>query len=245
MAGRDNSMAEDDITKKPEKSPGDIVLDVTKTALAPVPFVGAMAVQFLNSIVMPPIQRRYADWITSIAERLVALEEKVEGFRRADLEGDEGFGDSFARASQAVISSHQKEKLEAIRNAVLNSALPGRPDDDMRAMFLTRIDALTPNHIRLLALLDNPMKWFAQHGIEPPHWEITGSIPGVINHAFPELREKEEFVSQLINELNQYGYIRISKDTLGVTMTPQGALSPHTTKSGEGFIKFISDPEDQ
>jgi hypothetical protein len=56
-------------------------------------------------------------------------------------------------ATQAAIRNHQKEKLEALRNAVLNSAEKNALDEDIKLMFVSLIDTFTPWHLRILSSL--------------------------------------------------------------------------------------------
>jgi hypothetical protein len=44
--------------------------------------------------------------------------------------------------------THQDAKVESLRNAVINSALPTAPDMDLRAFFLHLVDELSPTHLR-------------------------------------------------------------------------------------------------
>jgi len=54
------------------------------------------------------------------------------------------------QATQIALRTHQEEKLEALRNAVVNSASDRSLDDDTRSIFLTFVDAFTPTHLRIL-----------------------------------------------------------------------------------------------
>ena len=45
------------------------------------------------------------------------------------------------QATQAALRTHQAEKLEALRNAVLNVAAGKGPSDDMQMVFLSFIDS--------------------------------------------------------------------------------------------------------
>ena len=46
-------------------------------------------------------------------------------------------------ATQIAIRNHQRKKLEALRNAVLNSALVNASEEDIQLMFLNFIEYLT------------------------------------------------------------------------------------------------------
>ncbi len=63
------------------------------------------------------------------------------------------FQTTFKKAIRIADVHNQQEKLEAWRNAVLNSATPNFPKDDIQAIFLKWIDEFTVSHIRLLRML--------------------------------------------------------------------------------------------
>ena len=54
----------------------------------------------------------------------------------ADLQENEKFFTTLVHASNTAIRNHEEEKLNALRNAVLNSALPGAPSDTMQRAIL-------------------------------------------------------------------------------------------------------------
>ena len=57
--------------------------------------------------------------------------------------------------------NHEQEKIDALRNAVLNSALPHPPDDSLQQTFLAWVDRFTVWHLHSLSLFDDPKAWFA------------------------------------------------------------------------------------
>jgi hypothetical protein len=92
-------------------------------AFAPAfPFLGA-GVAFIDLLTAPLRGKRMNDWCEEFRLRFNDLSRKIEGLTWEKLEKDEAFFSSFAQATQAAIKTHQKEKLEALRNAVLNVAL--------------------------------------------------------------------------------------------------------------------------
>lgn len=142
-------------------------------------------------------------------------------------------------ASQTAIRNYQEEKLEALRNAVLNASLPNPPEEDIQLMFLNFVDALTTWHLRLLKFFENPQAWGQKHGISYPSWSI-GAPSTVLEHTFPELRGRRELYNQLVKDLFSRGLMRaVSLDTM---MSAQGMFASHVTAMGKQFIKFITSP---
>lgn len=104
----------------------------------------------MTYVIEPPLSKRRAEWEQSVTEKLNELEDKVEDFNVKELVNDESFVTAYVNATRLAMSEHRKEKLDALRNAVLNTALPSSPDDDKLALFFNYIDRLTPWHLRIL-----------------------------------------------------------------------------------------------
>src|SRR5687768_17141556 len=116
----------------PETSTGDHGHALTRAGLGSLPYVGSAAVELFGSLMMPPLQKRQREWMEEIGEGLRALEAK--GVNLDELRDNEAFIDTVLHASQAALRTSVKEKREALRNAVLNSALPHAPDESRRQL---------------------------------------------------------------------------------------------------------------
>ena len=121
-----------------------------------MPWAGSPAVEILSQVLTPPIEERRDEWFKRLAEAVLKLEEKVAGFEVESLRDNPVFLTVFLQASQAALRSHQREKLDALQNAVLNAALGNAPDEDLQLMFVSWIDIFTPTHIQVLRLFDKP-----------------------------------------------------------------------------------------
>jgi hypothetical protein len=225
--------------EKPKQTTGDVGHALAKGALAGVPFVGGLASEIFNIVIAPPLTRRRDYWMNSIAEGLTKLEEKMEGFKIEELSKNEMFITTVMQASQTAIRNHQKEKLEALRNAVLNAALPNAPEEDLQLIFLNFVDTLTTWHMRILKLFDNPKAWFAQNKKKFPNLEF-GGLSNVLLEAYPELRDQRGFFDQLFRDLYAQGLI--NTESMHVTMTASGLIASRTTAMGKVFIGFITSP---
>ena len=67
----------------------------------------------------------------------------------------ENFMTTVTYATIIALRNHQAEKLETLRNAVLNTALSPIVEEDLQHIFLNYIDELTLWHLRVLKFLDN------------------------------------------------------------------------------------------
>ncbi len=232
-------MSDSDIKSKPKEGAGDVAHTLVKAGLSAIPVIGGPAAEIFSAIIDPPLYKRRNEWIESIAKGLTTLEKKIDDFNIEALSQNEMFITTVMHASQAAIRNHQKEKLEALRNAVLNAALPNAPEEDIQLMFLDFVDTLTPWHLRLLKFFDNPQEWGRKNGITYPNWSM-GGLSTVLEHTFPELRGRRDFYDQITKDLFVRGLM--NTESLHGTMSSEGMFASRTTTMGKQFINFITSP---
>src|SRR5215213_10816450 len=111
------SMDEDSL-RPPERSRGDAIHRGILAALSAIP----VAAELFETIFAPPLARRQDAWMEAVADGIRQLQERIEGFDWTRLTEDEAFVTIAIEASAAALRTHQAEKREALRNAVLNAA---------------------------------------------------------------------------------------------------------------------------
>lgn len=116
----------------------------------------ALAVELFSQTFAPPLEKRRDKWLMSLFEKLQELEQKVDGFSIESLAENEQFITTLIQATQIAIQNHQEEKLTALRNAILNAALPNPIQEDLQVIFLNWINRLSNYHIKVLIFLDDP-----------------------------------------------------------------------------------------
>jgi hypothetical protein len=174
-----------------------------------------------------------------IGRRLKELEEKIQGFSFEKLSENEVFVTTAMYATTIAIRNHQDEKIEALRNAVLNAALPSAPEEDLQLMFLSFVDAFTPWHLRILKFFDDPREWMRTRNITMAI--MIGGPSSALEFAFPELKNKRSFYDQVVRDLASHGLV--NEDTwLHATMSGSGMLDSRTSDLGKNFINFVSKP---
>ena len=163
---------------------------VARATISAVPVMGGALVEAFNSLIEPPMARRRTEWMVQVTEAINELYEK--GFvTEQDLQSNDKFFTTLVHASNVAIKNHEQEKLSALRNAVLNSALPEAPDDTLQQLFLNLIDSYTSWHIAILKLFQDPNIWAQQNDHLFPNWRMTG-LSAVIEHAYPKLRGRKD-----------------------------------------------------
>lgn len=224
----------------PKTTKADVVHTAAKAAIAAVPLVGGSAAELFSLIITPPLSKRRDEWIESIVEGLKNLEDRLDGFSVENLKDDDSFTTTVLYASQIAVRNHQEEKLKALKNAVLNSALHNEPDDDLQAIFLGYVDTSTGWHLRILKFLDDPQDWLSQNGIAAPNIHM-GATSTVLETAFQDLRGKRPFYDLIVKDLHSKGLLGV--DSLHTIMSASGVMAQRTTPFGKQFIDFVSEPE--
>jgi hypothetical protein len=228
-------------TTPPSRSAGlEIAERVAEAALGSVPLVGsALAVTFVTALGWR-LEERREKWFTELAEAVEELHQRMDGFDLETLTGDDRFTDAVVSATRTIEHTHQSEKIEALRNAVLNSTFPGAPDADTQAIMMNLVDQFTPSHLRLVTLWDDPPGWFASHGIPQPQAAFITSRTVTVEAGLPEMQGRQDFYLLVANELSSAGMLTVT--TLKGNVQPPSLMSRLTTDFGRQFVRFISPP---
>lgn len=139
-------------------------------------------------------------------------------------------------AARAATATHEETKREALRNAVINSALEVEPDEQMQLVFIGMVDRLTAGHLLMLELFDAPAAFFEKRLSALPNFGVTSSLGALIQIAFPGW--DVDLSSRLAADLDQEGLAQASG--LGTMMSAGGAMQPRTTPVGKRFLRFIA-----
>ena len=220
-------MSESDITKKPEFNGKDAVHVVVKAGLSALPVVGGPASELFSLVVTPSLEKRRDKWIEAIGEALKALEARVEGFKIENLKDNEAFVSVLMHSSQAAIRNHEKEKLDAFRNAVLNAALPNTPEEDLQYMFLNIVDSFIATHLKLLKRLDKLALIRAT--------EVPRSF-------FFHLKDQQDLCNQIFRDLRSHGLTHLGSPWEGLPTGIHMQEGQNVTDLGKKFLAFIASP---
>lgn len=213
----------------PAQSKGDVAHALAKAGLSTIPVVGGPAVEIFQLLVQPPLEKRRAEWMQAVGEKLQQLEEK--GLNLEDLQKNEQFVSAVMHATQAAMRTHVAAKRHALRNAILNIAVGQSADETVLHLLLSFIDDLTEMHLRIL-------KAFHQPAV-PPGLSM-GGLSSVLEYGIPALANRRDIYDQLWKDLYTRGLV--NTEGLHVTMTGNGLASRRTTGLGEALLKLIEAP---
>jgi hypothetical protein len=215
-----------------EESTGDIAQALAKGLIGTIPIAGSTLAETFGLLLAPPFHKRLLEFLAQVAERINEHEVRLE-----DAVSREEFVSATRTAAETVLKTHDNLKREMLVNAVAKIGIGvSSLSDDVQQIYLRLIDTLTPMHLKLLILFQNPREYLVRAGA---HYEpmISSSIDQLITTAIPELRGKGELSEMLCQDLMGAGLLsRMS--TIHVMMSATGAFSSRTTAFGNEFIEF-------
>lgn len=206
-----------------------------------VPVFGGTIAVALTVALNHTLNKRREQWFTELAEAVDELQDRFDGFDPAALAENEAFVDAVVTATRIVDRTPQREKIEVLRNAVLNSALPSALGEDVQQLYFTLIDDLTPTHMRLLTLLNDPPGWFdARPQLQRPQFGMSSNRTALINAAMPDLGGMgQQMIERFYAALSDAGLVN---GALSGMMTAQGAWQSVTSEFAARFLAFVRDP---
>ncbi|KTD41856.1 hypothetical protein [Legionella parisiensis] len=225
------------VKKPPQEQLIDKAAKLIKAGIDSVVPGGAIATEFLLSLFKMPYQTRSEEWQKELTDAINKIQES--GIDIEQLQKNEEFIDILFQSIPLGLKHHQKEKKQALKNAIIHSALGEAPDFSIQQVFLNCIDTFTIWHIKILILFNNPEKWFDENAI--PIVGGVGSVRRTLEAAYPELKDARDLVGNIWTDLYIKGFIDVDKTILPTTMTGSGRLDKRTTPLGDLFISYIGD----
>ncbi|MEO5922530.1 MAG: hypothetical protein ABIR70_01760 [Bryobacteraceae bacterium] len=222
----------------PQPTTGDHVHLVVKAAISAIPVAGGPAAEFFAAVLAPPLSKRREEWFSGLAAELADIAAKVEGFSVEALVDDEAFISAAMEASHAAQRTHRKEKLEALRNAVLNVAIGRGPEEEEQTVFLGWIQDFTTWHLKILDLYRHTEQRANAVGLNA--YQIVGAPEQVLLAVYPQLANQRESYDRIVTDLHQRGLF--STSSLHGMMSGQGIVAKRTTGLADRFLDFITVP---
>ena len=208
-----------------DSAPGPTAFDyslvIAKVAALAFPPLGG-GVALFDLITAPLRGKRMSEWCEELRLRLNELSQKIDGLTPESLAGNDAFVSAFALATHAALRSHQAEKLEALRNAVINVAIGRAPSEDLQTIFLSLVDTFTPMHLRTLNLFRSP--------------------DGALRES---LRSQRDLSDQVVLDLRDRGLVKDPRPYVARNRESSQclvSLTWETTKLGKQFLDFIESP---
>ena len=224
-------MGADEESKLPQPARNDHAYGAAKVILSAIPIVGGPAAELFGTVIAPPLAKRRDAWLESLAEQLSALKDKVKGFTIESLRDNDAFVSAVMQATQVAMRTHEREKLDALRSAVLNVAAAVHHEGGPQELLLMLVDQLTPLHLRLLRLFEQgePVRAQDHAWLESPEIARTLAqdlwIKGLIDQPASTWEGPAEIISREPDQLLRF--------------------KSKTTPFGRQFLSFITRAESQ
>ena len=249
MEKKDQESDVDKLKKELEPNIYDHAHTGIKAIVSAIPIIGGSGAEIFASVVTPPIEKRRNNAIIMIYEAFEELNKKITDFNFDDLSKNEMFITTVMHASQIAIRNHQKEKLNALKNAILNSALNNvSPEEDLQLILLDLIDSCTKLHLEFL-------KFFSEHKSpefveklklnikeikidEEDGYYLVFDIGELIEYQYPELKGKNHIYEHILKDLQ-------SKELMiyyEFRIEPDGKMDSLMMPMGEMLLSFITSP---
>jgi len=206
---------------------------IVRASLSIIP-PGAAVAELIDLVIQPALSRRRDAWLNDLAADVDKLKERPDAPTLEQLSQNEAFVTVMLAGSAAAMRTHQREKLEALRAAVINTALGMAPDEHTQLMFIRFVDELAPLHLRILMYLQDPASWLRLHGIQRPQaWFGYGAL---LELGLPEMRGQSDVYHRVIEELDARGLVR------NAGMPREELADPQSTQLGNAFLAFVTAP---
>lgn len=201
-----------------------------------VPLLGPPVQAFIGKFVQAPLEARRERWFGSIGEGLREVQDRLDGFHPSRLTENEEFISAVAQATRAAMATHYAEKLEALRNVVLNTAVGMTVDEVTRGAFMAHLEQFSTLHLRLMRILREP--------VSAPEIEAIGGgklmeplVPALVR-ALNGTAEPD-VLNVVIQDLMG---ARLVSNPVDQNLTTDPMTSRCVTPIGLAFLRFIESP---
>lgn len=238
-------MTDEKNNELPQPQAEDYAHATYKGLIAQVPIVGDAAAELFDLVIAPPLSRRRDEWLNSLYKDFKELEDKVDSFSIEELAKNEDFNSTILQATQIALRTNQKEKLQILRNAVLNAGLPNSPSGDLQSLFIQFIESFTVWHIQYLACLYNPEEWFKKIGKEmselPPRYTYSMLLGLALPSTIPVYEGDLDLIGAILSDLQTKALIDPGIHEKQAVHKIHNYMSP-VTNIGQMLIEFVMSP---
>jgi hypothetical protein len=225
------------IKERNATSPAEHILNVVKAGLATAPFCGGIA-SLITDYIPNSKQSRIEEFAERVAADLEALQDRVD---ENNILTD-NFAYTFEKCFRGAAENYQKEKLEAFRGILINSAIGSNLQEDEKEYFLNLVGTLSVLHMRILNFTSSPILYLEKNNI--PQASIAGGFSQFFPVAIPEVNI--EVIKSAFGDLYQYGFLSTDKSIFTTMTSGQGldllGNGGRVTELGKRFISFCTSP---
>ncbi len=207
----------------------------------------------VNNLILSPATKRRDRWIDEYLSKAVqTIAEKAAPSVVENLSNNESFLTVVLQATSIALRNHQKEKLEALRNAIVNSVLPNAPNESLQLMFINFIDIFTPYHLMIIDFIDNPSCWCIRNNVKLDEFVNNYSYNSnkpyeldlFLEKIFPQISKIKYLYEQAMEDISANGLIASHQSTQRPFLVKLSSLDLHKNKiflsdTGKKILTYI------
>ena len=205
--------------------------------------------ELLNLLFQKPMEIRCHEWIETLERELANLAKQVANIENILLENKNAVT-AISIASALAIRTSEQCKLDALRNAVINSALNPDYTEFKIQLFMSLLSDFTVWHIKILEYFNDPESFSKTNNIE---FSFSNCVSCRTMYAFfklyPTIWEMQAELAIIINSLHREGLLDIDRaildathvGTTGQKWNETGPYAKHTTPFGDELLTFIKE----
>jgi len=186
----------------PEQTNKDFKYSLSKGIVSMIPAVGgALSTTIFEDIINSPIEKRLHEWRLLVQKAIYGLRDKHDEYKTENLRNNPEFVSLFLELQPIAIKNHQEEKLEFLRNFLLQSVIDDSNYNSNKRL-LRIIDELPPNDVLVLYQLE-----LFKHLIQTSrkkkykkHVKSRKLIDDKHKYEYREIACSDEFVDYLIDD---------------------------------------------
>ena len=213
-----------------------VAANAAEAATSLIPVVGGPLSVVVATLFGYSYQKRLEDWRDEVVAQIRRLNDE-RGVAVEDLAGNPAFLDAVATATRIAEMTSSSEKRSYLANALFNVGVGTSLVPDKQAIYLRYVEELTPSHMTMLSLLDDPPKFLDDRGIPWPSI-MMGGLGSIVELGLPELHADKPLLDTVVDDLQRYGLAQ--NPGLNAIMSGEGLKAARGTAKGREFVQFIS-----
>lgn len=202
--------------------------------LTHLPIAGPIAA-LLNAALGQPAEKQWKEWAEGVLGETVRQLAEERGIRPEDLAANPTWQNAARRATEAAMKDARREKWETLHNALVNSALPDAPTDELQHFFFRLIDEFSQTHVRMFMLC------MEGENRAPLDLASQDAVPlfDFVRRNLPQPPPSTTIITVFLGDLETNGLL-LGSQRGSLSNTPRGRIV--RTDVGREFLLFISAP---
>jgi len=223
------------------KNLGQTYETAVKSLISAVPILGGPISTVIGDIQSIRKDRRFIEFINGLQKDIRNLSDHIN----AEFVSKEDFLDIFEQTARKIVMTRQEAKRTAFRHIFSNAILSSNATYDEVEEFLSLMERFREEHIFLLSILRDPVKYNEETGsrVGKGGGRMTSSISKIMRQLLPDWNK--DLILEVTTVLENERLVQHITSRYNMTLTDQGInhLVNTLTPKGTRFVAFISCPD--